>query len=96
MSGSLLLTNKSQTQEQLAVVASDRWRLTNWNDVEVRAEGPRIRVGINGEQVVDYTDTKGKLLSGRISFMYRAGTEVAVKNARIMRLPSTPSKKLNK
>ena len=28
----------------------------DWNDYEIRAEGPRIRLAINGRQTVDYTE----------------------------------------
>jgi hypothetical protein len=28
----------------------------DWNDYEIRAEGPRIRLSINGRQTVDYTE----------------------------------------
>ena len=28
-----------------------------WNDYEIRAEGPRIRLAVNGRQTVDYTET---------------------------------------
>ena len=29
----------------------------DWNDYEIRAEGPRIRLSINGWQTIDYTET---------------------------------------
>ena len=29
----------------------------DWNDYEIRAEGPRIRLSINGKQTIDYTET---------------------------------------
>jgi hypothetical protein len=28
----------------------------DWNDYEIRAEGPRIRLSINGRQTIDYTE----------------------------------------
>ena len=28
----------------------------DWNDYEIRAEGPRIRLAINGRQTIDYTE----------------------------------------
>ncbi len=31
-------------------------RAGEWNDYEIRAEGPRIRLAINGRQTVDYTE----------------------------------------
>ena len=29
----------------------------DWNDYEIRAEGPRIRLSINGRQTIDYSET---------------------------------------
>ena len=29
----------------------------DWNDYEIRAEGPRIRLSINGRQTIDYTES---------------------------------------
>ena len=29
----------------------------DWNEYEIRAEGPRIRLSINGRQTIDYTET---------------------------------------
>jgi hypothetical protein len=29
---------------------------SDWNDYEIRAEGPRIRLSINGRQTIDYTE----------------------------------------
>ncbi len=29
----------------------------DWNDYEIRAEGPRIRLSLNGRQTIDYTET---------------------------------------
>jgi 3-keto-disaccharide hydrolase len=33
----------------------------DWNDYEIRAEGPRIRLSINGRQTVDYTEAEPKI-----------------------------------
>jgi Domain of Unknown Function (DUF1080) len=33
----------------------------DWNDYEIRAEGPRIRLSINGRQTVDYTEADPKI-----------------------------------
>ena len=33
----------------------------DWNDYEIRAEGPRIRLSINGRQTIDYTETDGSI-----------------------------------
>jgi hypothetical protein len=36
-------------------------RLNDWNDYEIRAEGRRIRLTLNGHQTVDYTETDATL-----------------------------------
>ena len=33
----------------------------DWNDYGIRAEGPRIRLSINGRQTIDYTETDPKI-----------------------------------
>jgi len=33
----------------------------DWNDYEIRAEGPRIRLSINGRQTVDYMEADAKI-----------------------------------
>jgi hypothetical protein len=33
----------------------------DWNDYEIRAEGPRIRLSINGRETVDYTEADPKI-----------------------------------
>ena len=33
----------------------------DWNDYEIRAEGRRIRLAINGQQTVDYTEPDGSI-----------------------------------
>ena len=33
----------------------------DWNDYEIRAEGARIRLAINGRQTIDYTETDAKI-----------------------------------
>ncbi len=39
-----------------------------WNDYRIRAEGPRIRIWLNGVQTVDYTETEpGIATSGKIA-----------------------------
>jgi hypothetical protein len=33
----------------------------DWNEYEIRAEGPRIRLSINGRQTIDYTEADAKI-----------------------------------
>jgi Domain of Unknown Function (DUF1080) len=47
--------NKVLAEGDPAVVAQVL-KLNDWNDYEIRAEGRRIRLSINGRQTVDYTE----------------------------------------
>ena len=47
--------NKILAEPDPAMVAT-LIKLEDWNDYEIRAEGPRIRLAINGKQTVDYTE----------------------------------------
>ena len=48
-----------------------------WNVYEIRAEGPRIRLSINGRQTVDYTETDPAIpLSGLIGLQVHGGGKV--------------------
>jgi hypothetical protein len=44
-----------------AEVITESLKPGDWNDYEIRAEGPRIRLSINGRQTVDYTETDPKI-----------------------------------
>jgi hypothetical protein len=49
----------------------------DWNDYEIRAEGPRIRLSINGRQTVDYTETDAKIpRDGLIGLQVHGGGKV--------------------
>ena len=49
----------------------------DWNDYEIRAEGPRIRLSINGRQTVDYTETDPKIpRDGLIGLQVHGGGKV--------------------
>jgi len=47
--------NKILAEPEPAVVAN-LVKLNDWNDYEIRAEGPRIRLTLNGRQTVDFTE----------------------------------------
>ena len=40
-----------------AKLIDDSLKRGDWNDYEIRAEGARIRLSINGRQTIDYTET---------------------------------------
>jgi hypothetical protein len=49
-------------------------RRGDWNDYEIRAEGPRLRTYINGVQAVDYTEADKNIpLTGRIGVQIHSG-----------------------
>ncbi len=54
-----------------------------WNSYEIRAEGPRLRVSLNGTQIVDAQD--GQFTEGPIALQYGAGT-VRFRNVRVRSL----------
>lgn len=61
-----------------------------WNSYEIRCEGPRIRLYINGEQTVDYTEQDKKIpLYGIIGLQIHGGppSEAWYRNVRIKELP---------
>jgi hypothetical protein len=60
--------------EQLATL-----KLNDWNDYEIRAEGPRIRLSINGVQTVDYTEPDATIpQSGLIGLQIHGGGKAKV------------------
>ena len=61
-----------------------------WNDYEVRAEGPRIRIFLNGQQTVDYTEQDASIpLTGYIGLQIHGGgkAQVSYKDLTIVVLP---------
>jgi hypothetical protein len=65
-------------------------KLGAWNDYEVRCEGPRIVLKLNGVQTVDYTETDPTIpLNGRFGLQVHGGgkTEVRFKDVVLEPLP---------
>lgn len=65
-------------------------RAADWNDYEIRCEGPRVRLKINGVPMVDYTETDGSLVqSGRIGLQVHGGGKVRIsyRNLTLEELP---------
>jgi len=63
-----------------------------WHDYRIRAEGPRVRLWVNGIQTVDYTDTEpGLPATGVIALQIHgnAVSEVRFKDIEIEELPAT-------
>jgi hypothetical protein len=67
-----------------------KWiKINDWNDYEVRAEGRRIRLYINGHQTVDYTESDANIpQSGLIGLQIHGGgkAQVAFKDIYIIEL----------
>jgi hypothetical protein len=54
-------------------------KLEDWNEYEIRAEGPRIRLAINGKQTVDYTEPDATIpQSGLIGLQIHGGGKAEV------------------
>lgn len=54
-------------------------RTSDWNDYEIRAEGRRIRLFLNGRQTVDYTEPDPSIpQSGRIGLQIHGGGKARV------------------
>lgn len=54
-------------------------RPNEWNDYEIRAEGPRIRLFLNGRQTVDYTEPDAAIpQSGLIGLQIHGGGKAKV------------------
>ena len=64
-------------------------RRNDWNDYEIRCEGRRIRIFLNGEQTVDYTEEDLSIpQSGLIALQIHGGgkAEVHYKEIRLKEL----------
>lgn len=73
-----------------AAVVSKAVKVGEWNDYEIRAEGPRVVLKINGVQTVDYTEPDATLPQhGLLAVQVHGGgkTIVAFKDLTIERLP---------
>jgi hypothetical protein len=79
-----VLVGPDQAQMATVVKAGD------WNDYEIRAEGRRIRLTLNGRQTVDYTEEDPAIpLSGLIGLQIHGGgkAQVSYKDITIVELP---------
>lgn len=73
-----------------AGVAEKALKRGDWNDYEVRCEGKRIRLSINGQQTVDYTEPDDSIVQhGVLGMQVHGGgkTEVSYKDITIVKLP---------
>jgi hypothetical protein len=81
--------NKVLAAADPAVIA-EVLKPNDWNDYEIRAEGTRIRLSINGRQTVDYTETDAAIpQSGLIGLQIHGGGKalVSYKDITIEELP---------
>jgi len=77
------LYDESRRNKLLAVADSAQvkrlLRPNEWNEYEIRSEGRRIRILLNGEQTVDYTEEdKAIPQSGRIALQIHGGGKAKV------------------
>jgi len=70
--------NKTLAQPEESLV-SQLLKPNDWNDYEIRAEGPRIRLFLNGRQTVDYTESDASIpQSGYIGLQIHGGGKARV------------------
>ena len=63
----------------------------DWNTYEIRAEGPRIRLWLNGRQTVDYTEADPAIpRSGRIGLQIHGGGKAEVHYRDLVLTPLPP------
>lgn len=65
-------------------------KMGDWNDYVIRCEGPRIRLWLNGQQTVDFTEVNKSIpLSGIIGVQVHSGPamEIWYRNIKIKELP---------
>ena len=96
-SGSLY--DESRRNRMLAVPDKDlirRLEKTNdWNRYEVRCEGTRVRLFLNGELTVDYTETESAIEQhGLIALQIHGNckAEISFRNISIEELPASPAR----
>lgn len=85
--------NKVIAESANAEAVTAAVRNGDWNEIRIRAEGPRIRTWINGVASLDYTETDPRIaLDGRIAIQIHSGgiALVQVKDIFIEVLPPTP------
>jgi hypothetical protein len=76
---------QAETKKVMAVVKGD-----DWNQYEIRCEGPRIQLFVNGLKTVDYTEKdEAVVLSGLIALQIHSGppSEARYRNVQIAELP---------
>lgn len=76
---------QAETKKVMAVVKGD-----DWNQYEVRCEGPRIQLFVNGLKTADYTEKdEAVVLSGVIALQIHSGnpSEARYRNVQIAELP---------
>jgi hypothetical protein len=81
--------NKTLAQPENALV-TEILKPNDWNDYEIRAEGARIQLFLNGRRTVDYTEPDASIpQTGRIGLQIHGGgkAKVSYKDLSIVVLP---------
>jgi hypothetical protein len=62
-----------------AKIVTNLLKTDGWNDYQIRCEGKRIRLSINGKQTVDYTEADSSIpQSGLIALQIHGGGKAQV------------------
>ena len=77
------LYDESRRKKVLAspdsLAASKMIRPDQWNDYEIRAEGPRVQLFLNGQQTIDYTEPDTTIVqNGLIGLQIHGGGKTVV------------------
>lgn len=89
------LYDESRRKKFLAEAADpaalkQKLRLTDWNELVVRCEGPRIQISVNGAATVDYVERDAEIArDGRLGLQIHGGApaEASYRRLRIRELP---------
>lgn len=89
-----LVPDKKNAEQTKSFTAANqkRFKTSDWNEIRVVCEGKRIRIWLNGEQTVDFTDEHpDAILEGFFGMQVHAGQvcHVRWRNLRVKELPQS-------
>jgi hypothetical protein len=85
--GALFLTAHLTAEAPLAAAPVFSRKSGEWFRLEIRAEGNRLRVLLDGKTAVDYTDTNETFTAGRLGLYCLGDSVVRFRNMEVQELP---------